>query len=450
MNTSVLTFGTAVALLMSAVASASLATAQDFGTARSAPGSLEDRMLAPAALQSADGTVQAFYRLNHGKAAWSAEAEAQLRRVLDDRVRHGLDHLTFLDALPAGLSDQRDVALTGAALRYAVALSSGAVDPKSLYGLYTIARPAKVDLVEGLARALQQGSLGEWFESLAPQTDEYRLIAQAYVASRDPSDDMAERAGDAGSSADPAGERVASDRHRFLAVALERLRWLEREPPATRIDVNTAATELTYFREGTVADRRRVIVGRPDKPTPQLQSNLFRLIANPTWSVPAPIVRDELAGKGAAYLRSRHMVRRGGAIVQLAGPFNALGLVKFDLDNDRAIYLHDTSARHLFGKDQRFFSHGCVRVENALNFAEMLALDQDLSSAWGGARQKSSSVALRERIPVRMLYHDVFVRDGRIVFVADPYGWSEQVAERLGFGENEGMRPYINIDDIGP
>lgn len=409
-----------------------------------------DRTVSPEAIQTADGLVKSFYEQRGGVAAWSAETEEQLRRALDGRSRHGLDHLTFLDSRLPSDPGARDVVLTGAALRYAVALASGAVDPKSLYGVYTIARPSQVNLLDALDRALRHGKLAEWIESLAPQTEEYQLISEAYVRSRESNPGSGAVAAADAETVDDAAAPEA--RQRALAVALERLRWLEREPPATRIDVNIASTELSYFRSGTLVDTRRVIVGRPDKPTPQLQSNLFRLIANPTWSVPAPIIRDELAGKGAAYLRSRHMVRRDGAIVQQAGPFNALGLVKFDLDNDRFIYLHDTGARQLFRKEQRFFSHGCVRVENALEFAASLASDQKIVNGWGAARRGGANSALRlpQPIPVRLLYHDVFEREGKVVVGMDPYGWTSQIAERLGFGKYEGMRPYINLDDVGP
>ncbi|KAK0358065.1 hypothetical protein LTR94_036872, partial [Friedmanniomyces endolithicus] len=74
------------------------------------------------------------------------------------------------------------------------------------------------------------------------------------------------------------------DRAREIAVAMERMRWLDRAPPKTRIDVNLAAARLTYWREGKVADMRKVVVGEPDTETPQLGSPIYRLVANPTWT----------------------------------------------------------------------------------------------------------------------------------------------------------------------
>src|SRR4030095_13398056 len=88
-----------------------------------------------------------------------------------------------------------------------------------------------------------------------------------------------------------------------LAVALERLRWLDRNPPATRIDVNTAASVLDYWRGGALAQQLRVINGQPDEwTTPQIQAPIFQLVANPYWRVPDRILDDELSKKSAAYL----------------------------------------------------------------------------------------------------------------------------------------------------
>ncbi len=226
------------------------------------------------------------------------------------------------------------------------------------------------------------------------------------------------------------------DRAQALAVALERLRWLTRAPPATRIDVNTAAAQLNYYRDGVLVDTRRVITGKPGKNTPQLQAPLFRLVANPTWTIPKSIQNSEMSRVGPAYLRRHNMVRRNSWIVQLSGPSNALGLVKFDMQDDYAIYLHDTSAPSLFERSQRHLSHGCVRVFDALGFAQMLADDAGITDAWAKARQSRNPqyVPLPQAIPVRLLYQNVFVdADGRVAFRTDPYGWNAPIAVALGF-----------------
>jgi murein L,D-transpeptidase YcbB/YkuD len=245
----------------------------------------------------------------------------------------------------------------------------------------------------------------------------------------------------------------AGDRARSLAVGLERRRWLARTAPATRIDVNTASAQLRYYRDGVLVDQRKVIVGEPGRETPGLSSPIYRLVANPTWTVPKSIQNGEMANVGPDYLAEHNMVLRDGWIVQQPGPSNALGLVKFDMANDQAIYLHDTSAPGLFDRSQRHLSHGCVRVEDASGFAQMLADDAGVADAWQTAQMSGEMtfVPLPTRIPVRLLYHNVYVGDdGRVAFRTDPYGWNDPVAERLGFARAAANRAEAKAIDIGP
>ncbi|MEG3082694.1 L,D-transpeptidase family protein [Sphingomonas sp. PB2P12] len=245
----------------------------------------------------------------------------------------------------------------------------------------------------------------------------------------------------------------AGDRARSLAVALERRRWLSRTSPATRIDVNTAAAQLRYYHDGTMRDVRKVVVGEPGHETPALSSPIFRLVANPTWTVPKSIQNGEMANVGADYLQAHNMVLRDGWIVQQPGPDNALGLVKFDMANDQAIYLHDTSAPALFERSQRHLSHGCVRVEDAVGFAQMLADDEGVADAWQAAQASGEMtfVPLPTRIPVRLLYHNVYIGDdGAVAFRTDPYGWNDPIAEQLGFSKAAARRAEAQAIDVGP
>ncbi|MFW5635004.1 MAG: L,D-transpeptidase family protein, partial [Erythrobacter sp.] len=246
---------------------------------------------------------------------------------------------------------------------------------------------------------------------------------------------------------------AAEERARLLAVNLERLRWLERDAPERRIDVNIAAATLDYFEDGTIADSRGVVVGQPDWKTPQLGSPIFRLVANPTWTVPKSIEREEIEPRGEDYLARNNMVRRDGWVVQLPGEDNALGEVKFDMDNDEAIYLHDTPAVDLFDRNQRHFSHGCIRVEDAPGFARMLAREAGVTGEYREAREsgEESFVRLPRQIPVRLLYKTAFLdREGAIEYRTDPYGWDSRIAEALGYEPREAPRIEISVSDVGP
>jgi len=444
------------------------------------------------------------------QAQWNEDAIHDLKQAIDSRAAHGLDHLSFgVEGEPTTSAGQD--ALTQSALRYARALAGGASDPKKLYEVYTLGtfRP---DLQRGLKDALASGKLRGWLDGLAPQEEDYRNLSRAYLALGKERSGAAKPIPDAGKPIDPgtsdsrmpaierqlvasgyldragnAGIRYAeplvravkhmqvdygikpdgvigekaleilnlsdADRAREIAVAMERMRWLDRAPPGTRVDVNLAAARLTYWRDGKIADTRKAVVGEPDTETPQLGSPIYRLVANPTWTVPRSIQNKEIAGKGAGYMKRNNMVWKDGWIVQQPGPKNSLGLVKFDMKNDHEIYLHDTPAKQLFSEVQRQRSHGCIRVEDAVGFAEKIARDEGILDQWNKVRAtgKEGFVELPREIPVRLLYSTIlFDNKGAPVIRADPYGWNERVAKALGFGQRKGSRLRAGGDDVGP
>lgn len=442
------------------------------------------------------------------QAHWSASTAKQLQDAIAGRAVHGLDHMAFGTA---GSTSSDDANLTRSALAYAAALAGGATDPTKLYDPYSVPRP-KVDLRGGLAAALQAGKVDQWLAGLAPQDANYRKLSTAYLGLRSQADAPSPTIPDQGVSikpgaSDPRVSAIAqqlvtyeyldkaaagwttyapamvaamkamqadygimpdgvigsdalailnlsnSEKAAAIAVSMERLRWLERSPPATRIDVNLAAARLAYWRDGKIVDTRKVVVGEPDKETPQLGAPIFRLVANPTWTVPKSVQQKELAGKGAAYLRANNMAWKDGWIVQQSGPKNSLGLVKFDMKDDQAIYLHDTPAKALFAEVQRQRSHGCVRVEDALGFAELVAKDEGILDQWHAARatNKETFVPLPHEIPVRLLYQTVlFDEGGNPIVRSDPYGWNDRVAVALGFPSGTSYQLKATAADVGP
>jgi murein L,D-transpeptidase YcbB/YkuD len=447
--------------------------------------------------------------------AWNSKTEQQLRAAIAQAPAHGLKPELFLKGGESG------TALTQAALRYASALANGYADPVKLHDVYTIARPG-TDVRPGLRQAIQNGNVGEWLDSLAPQTDEYRALSQAHVhylqlaaatqfqpvpegrpikpGSHDPrvpavavalqavgyfSPPQVQTASGAAAARSTvysaqlvAAVRQLQDdfgfkadgviggdtlnalnagpgyRARQAAIAMERLRWEQRDPPQTRIDVNTAATTFDYWRGGQHVDHRNVVAGEPDKPTPQIQAPMVQLVANPVWRIPDSIVKDELAGKSRAYLARNDMEYQNGRLVQKSGPKNSLGIVKFDMDDKQSIYLHDTPAKALFGLPDRHRSHGCVRVQNAPQFAAALADEQGILDAFNKAMAKKdeSFVKLKRPIPVRLHYHTAFWDGSQVRFRADVYGWDANVAKalRLEPGPSQRIVTQPKSNDIGP
>ena len=191
-----------------------------------------------------------------------------------------------------------------------------------------------------------------------------------------------------------------------------------------------------------------------DAPTPQLQSPIVNLVANPYWRVPDSIYEDELAEKGPAYFAANNMVFRDGRLVQLPGPKNSLGEVKFDMENRHSIYLHDTPAKALFAEAERHRSHGCVRVEGAVDFAMQLASEQGIIADLQGGMMsgKESFTKLKRQIPVRLLYRTAYLDGGTVRIVPDIYGWDDPIAAKLGFGAVPPRRKHVHRRgmDVGP
>jgi murein L,D-transpeptidase YcbB/YkuD len=450
-----------------------------------------------------------------GQLAWSDDAAKQLQDIIAGAPANGLKPELFLKGdLPADEAE-RATMLTNAALRYAEALAHGYADPEKIADIYTIARP-RVDVRQGLAQALQDGKLKDWFASLPPQTDEYKALSQAHLhylklagnaqpqpipdskpiepGSQDPrvaavaaalqaigylqpaSDDAAPASRRYSPGLVAAVKRVQAEfglkpdgiiggdtlgvlnlgsagRARELAIAMERLRWLVRSPPSTRIDVNSASATLDFWRDGQHVDRRKVVVGEPGKETPQIQAPIVNLVANPTWTAPKSIAKDEIANKSQSWLQANNFVMKDGMYVQQPGPKNSLGLVKFDMDDEFAIYLHDTPAKALFTLPDRHRSHGCVRVQDALAFAHGLARQQGVDAQFskGLASGDESYVKLKTKIPVRLLYHTAFWDGQYIQFRPDVYGWDGNVAAALGLVRGAPRQPYQpQGEDIGP
>ena len=435
--------------------------------------------------------------------------EEQIREAIAGAPANGLKPELFLKGGESG------PALVSAALKYASALADGYSDPTKLHEVYTIPR-AKTDVRAGLQQALQNGNVGECLHSLPPQTDEYRALSKAFVSyvqlanqanrqdiptdkpikpgardARIPAVVSVLRSGgyvpeqvqgttdpvsytpalvaavkqfqaDMGTKPDGIlGKQTIAAlsagpalRARQLAVAMERLRWLPRNPPGTRIDVNTAASFLDYWRDGQHVDHRKVINGEADKPTPQLQAPIVQLVANPAWRVPDGIAAKELASKSASWLASNDYVQKDGRWIQQSGPKSSLGLVKFDMKDDEAIYLHDTPAKAAFALPNRHRSHGCVRVENAVQFATALAEQEGIADKFQTAMQSGDEtfIKLPNEIPVRLLYQTAFWDGSRVQFRPDVYDWDENIAKALELapGPPQQIEQPESSDDIGP
>ena len=197
---------------------------------------------------------------------------------------------------------------------------------------------------------------------------------------------------------------------------MEMWRWEPREMGERRIEVNVADFSVAVMQGDAVIHQARVIVGKPDWPTPIFSNVMRYVIINPSWQVPDSIIKKELMPKLGSLSRRGYEVKTVGGrltVRQLPGEDNALGRFAFMFPNDHAVYLHDTPARELFDEDARAFSHGCIRVEDPLSLAEVV-LDggastwtaERIEAAVGGAER---TVFLPRPLPIHIEYFTEFI-----------------------------------------
>ena len=472
----------------------------------------------PAAIQP---DVRAFYELNGWRPVWTAGRLRALQDAAARAERHGLSQGDFFDfgalaAVPAAA----EMRTTAAALGYARVLAEGRVRPETVEDLWEMQKN-RVDLPLGLNDALAKTRLVDWFEGLAPTDIGYSNLSAGYVRYRrmirdgrswpvfragptiepgtsdsripgliarlvaegdlSPADgarlagnfygpELEEAVkgfqvrhglasdGRIGAGTQRSLSASAEDRARQIALNLERRRWLARDLAPERIEVNTAAAIMVYWKDGKPVHSNRVVVGSPNNQTPSLEKQFASVVANPPWYVPASIARNEILPRGPGYLASQNMYISNGTVIQRAGPTAALGYVKFELRDSYAIFLHDTPSKAAFNLAMRQRSHGCVRVQGAVEFARLLlSPDPTLLAQFDAAQDSRDTKRIQtgREITVRLLYWTAFVDgQGRVAFREDVYGRDDKLAEALGIAVS---LPKVvddgrgrDVDDVGP
>jgi len=279
-----------------------------------------------------------------------------------------------------------------------------------------------------------------------------------------------------------------SDYIKKINVNLERLRWV----PLTSIGkkyirVNVADMTLKAFKNDTIALSMKVCVGRQKNMTPLLQSKIFELVINPTWTVPNSIIINEIAKiavRNNSYFERNHIrVYLQGVeidpstidwtkitinhqpykLVQDSGNANSLGRIKFNFKNPFSVYLHDTNSKGTFKHYDRAVSHGCVRVEKPMELVNFCfpdlnpiyktriqkndlikdkirhSIDLNVISKTGKEQltsnpksMKIKRVVLNPFIPIIMDYQTCFINSkGKIQFREDIYDLDKLLINQL-------------------
>ncbi len=240
-----------------------------------------------------------------------------------------------------------------------------------------------------------------------------------------------------------------------VLLAMERLRWHPDRLAATRVFINQAAYRATFYRNGIQRVSMKTVVGKPSNQTNFFYDEIEYVEYNPYWGVPKSILVNEMLPKlrnDPGYLdRLGYEVSNGrrrissysvdwwgvGAnfpydVRQPPGRKNALGELKIMFPNKHSIYMHDTPAKKLFGRDKRAYSHGCVRLENPrLMAAAVLGTTVDsIAAKISDGRNKRQN--LNGKVPVYVSYYTAWPADsGEVKYYSDVYGRDGALAKAL-------------------
>lgn len=244
-----------------------------------------------------------------------------------------------------------------------------------------------------------------------------------------------------------------------IRISLERARWVLHYFPDDFLVVNIAGFNIRRIIGDSTVFYSRVIVGKHFHETPIFDGTLTYIELNPTWTLPYSIATKETLPKLQSdpnYLRDKNMIimNKDGkeldpatidfnklsknnfpyTLRQKAGPNNALGEVKFMFPNSYSVYLHDTPARSLFSREDRAFSHGCIRLDKKWElFLNLMGSEWDMAKIDNIiASGETTTVKLKKPIRIMLLYWTAGAdKNDVLYFDKDIYDRDPEVLEEL-------------------
>ncbi len=256
----------------------------------------------------------------------------------------------------------------------------------------------------------------------------------------------------------------------LLRLNLDRIKWLWRQEAPIRIELNIPSFRLYFYEGKHLVDTMRVITGKPNHPTPSFHDVMEYIVVNPYWKIPESIVKKEMLSK---LIRDPYYFERRGKILkrswdensprvdpgsvnwaqyrgkkhipyyfmQVPGSSNALGKIKFLFPNGYSVYIHDTPTKKLFFKNERAFSHGCMRIQKPRELLKVLALyndniDVDAIMERLGTKEKKT-IGLKHKVPVDITYLTAYVDPyGYLNFRKDVYHYDKYQLEHYAYNPN--------------
>ncbi len=312
-----------------------------------------------------------------------------------------------------------------------------------------------------LNASISRNAIRSFLEEQEPARDQYKLLRHAVKKLIDTSSvDLRTRL------ISSAHEDSTKESQQLSTIEVNLDRWRkETELNGRYILVNIPDYSLELVEGDTIAFKSKVIVGSSKNETPILDGVIRSFIIYPYWNVPRSIAVNEIlpqAKRDSLYLRNHNyeILSPDGTVLnpdsipwaslhrnnfpytfrQTQGLHNALGLVKFWFANPYAVYLHDTNARLLFNRKKRAISHGCVRVEHAMELGRFLLRDNEIVTPEDLDQylefEKQMAVKIKD-IPIHIRYFTCMFRDGKVEFYDDVYGIDAEEKRTLAAPTNQ-------------
>jgi L,D-transpeptidase YcbB len=238
----------------------------------------------------------------------------------------------------------------------------------------------------------------------------------------------------------------------IIIANMERWRWMPHDLGSTYVIVNLPDYTLRVIRERKQVWMTKIVAGKPATPTPIMSAQMKSITVNPTWNVPDSIAANEylpLLQQDPTILQRMGLqvsYNADGSIhlSQPPGEQNALGQLRFNFPNKFLVYQHDSNQKYLFANEKRADSHGCMRVQDPVKYAEVLlsmvrpgdGYTQDRIRRMFGAYQ--TDIQFPTFIPVHLTYRTAFVDDqGKLGFREDIYGRDQALLAILNGAERK-------------
>jgi murein L,D-transpeptidase YcbB/YkuD len=393
--------------------------------------------------------INKLYKLSGSKTIWFLQNEQShqlrlaLRNALDSSVKLGLKknkyHYDEVNQIIDKSFEQKDSIaemqadrlFTDAAISYCKDIYEGAdINDWMAYDELSSKQEDKDNnfLLNGLIYVTSSMDLISFFDLLEPDVKEYNLLKNELQAWPD---------------------SLSHFQKQQLITSLSFYRWIHHFNFEKYIVVNIASATLRYYEFDSIKLRMKIVVGKPSTRTPRFAAHCNQVILYPYWNVPTSIALNELLPQFKRNLNdidilNMQLLDIKGNVVdhhklnwqnyskgyfpfrirQSTGCDNSLGVIKFNLTSPLGVYLHDTNNKVAFLSGRRYYSHGCIRVEQPIELANYL-LPNKIDSAFLESCLKDQLpvvINLERPVPVFVIYQSAETNFyNKVVFYKDIY-----------------------------